>query len=75
MASTAARCIVSLGSKISPGTQIDRLRGWGTSEGRRLERVTTREMGAWLGWAGVDPPGRGGGQGFRRRPLFLFFLC
>jgi len=32
------------------------------------------ERGAWLGQADVVPPGRGGGQGFRRRPLFLFCL-
>jgi len=36
--------------------------------------VSTHERVAWLGRADVDPPGRGGGQGFRRRPLFLFFL-
>jgi len=34
--------------------------------------VSTRERGAWLGQAGVNPPGRGGGQGFGRRPRFLF---
>jgi len=39
------------------------------SEGRRLGRVSTLERGAWLGQADVVPPGRGGGQGFRRRPL------
>jgi len=30
-------------------------------------------MGAWLGWAGVDPPGRGGGQGFEEGHYFCFF--
>jgi len=44
------------------------------SEGRRLGRVCTREREAWLDKADVVPPGRGGGQGFRRRPLFLFCL-
>jgi len=44
------------------------------SEGRRLGRVSTRGRGAWLGQADVVPPGRGVGQGFRRKPLFLFFL-
>jgi len=36
--------------------------------------VSTRGMGAYLGWAGVDPPGRGGGQGFRKSHYFCF-LC
>jgi len=36
--------------------------------------VSTRKRGAWLGRAGVDPPGRVRGQGLRRRPLILFFL-
>jgi len=36
--------------------------------------VSTRERGAWLGQADVVPPRRGGGQGFRRMPLFLFCL-
>jgi len=44
------------------------------SEGRRLGRVSTRERGAWLDQADVVTPRRGGGQGFRRRPLFLFCL-
>jgi len=42
------------------------------SKGRGLGRVSTHERGAWLGQSDVVPPGRGGGQGFRRRPLFLF---
>ena len=36
--------------------------------------MSTRGRGALLGRAGVEPAGREGGQGFRRRPLFLFFL-
>ena len=30
-------------------------------------------MKGGYGWAGVDPPGHGGGQGFRRRSIFFFF--
>jgi len=36
--------------------------------------VSTRRKGACLGQADVVPPRRGGGQGFRRKPLFLFDL-
>ena len=44
------------------------------SEGRRLGRVSTCERGSWLDQADIVPNGRGGGQGFRRRPYF-YFVC
>jgi len=43
---------------------VDKLGGVFSSKRQLGPGVTTRERGAWLGWAGVDPPGHGGGQGF-----------
>ena len=35
--------------------------------------MNTRGMETWLGWVGVDPPGREGGQDFEEDHYFCFF--